>query len=269
MMMKKLKSLIHKCLPQFLYDRLYEKVMPILYNIEMILCQIRYFIRFERLDYFNIPIIINNFNRFTHLEKLVDSLEKRGYHNLFIIDNNSTYPPLLEYYKTCKFEVIMLHKNVGFKSLWETGIYERFKHSYYVYTDSDMEIDKNCPDDFMEYFVKLLKKYYFCQKVGFGIRIDDIPDCYKFKDDVLRFESPYWVKKAEEGVYYAPIDTTFALYRPYTGQQVNHLRKTLRTGNPYVIRHLPWYIDSDNLDSEEQYYVNSISQSTEWSKKHK
>ena len=268
-MIKKIKSLVQKVFPPVLYGKLYTGLMPIFYDVEMIFCQIRYFFRFERLDYLNIPIIINNYNRYSFLVRLINSLEKRGFHNIIIIDNNSTYPPLLDFYKTCKYEVILLHKNVGYKSIWETGIYDRFKHSYYVYTDSDMEIDEDCPNDFMEKFVMLLNRHVFCQKVGFGIRIDDLPECYKFKKDVIRFESPYWIKKAEEGVFYAPIDTTFALYRPYTGQQVNHLRKTLRTGFPYVIRHLPWYLDSDNMNSEEKYYVNSIQQSTEWSKKNK
>lgn len=268
-MMKKLKCIIQKLLPPALYDKLYMWVMPLFYDIEMIICQIRYFFRFERLNYFDIPIIINNFNRYTYLLVLIESLEKRGYHNIYIIDNNSTYPPLLEYYKTCKHKVLLLHENVGYKSIWETGVFEMFKHSYYVYTDSDMQIDVNCPNDFMEKFVKLLKKYRFCQKVGFGLRIDDLPDCYMHKKDVIKMESLYWERKAEPGVYYAPIDTTFALYRPYTGQQVNHLRKTLRTGAPYVIKHLPWYINSANMDDEELYYINNISQSTEWSKRNK
>ena len=46
-----------------------------------------------------IPIVINNFNRLGYLKRLIASLESRGYKNIHIIDNNSTYPPLLEYYE--------------------------------------------------------------------------------------------------------------------------------------------------------------------------
>ena len=42
-----------------------------------------------------IPIIINSFNRLTTLKLLVSSLEKRGYTNIYILDNCSTYPALL------------------------------------------------------------------------------------------------------------------------------------------------------------------------------
>ena len=77
--------------------------------------------------------------------------------NLYIIDNQSTYPPLLEYYTRLPYPVYMLNKNVGHLSLWETGIFKQFKDSYYAYTDSDLEILPNCPDDFIEKFILLLQ----------------------------------------------------------------------------------------------------------------
>ena len=58
----------------------------------------------EITDYHDIPVIINNFNRLEYLKKLIESLEIRGYRNIYIIDNLSTYPPLLQYYNTCKYQ---------------------------------------------------------------------------------------------------------------------------------------------------------------------
>lgn len=94
----------------------------------------------KKINYKDIPIIINNYNRLEMLTKLIHSLENKGYHNLYIIDNQSTYPPLLEYYTRLPYPVYMLNKNVGHLSLWETGIFKQFKDSYYAYTDSDLEI---------------------------------------------------------------------------------------------------------------------------------
>lgn len=94
----------------------------------------------KKINYKDIPIIINNYNRLEMLTKLIHSLESKGYHNLYIIDNQSTYPPLLEYYTRLPYPVYMLNKNVGHLSLWETGIFKQFKDSYYAYTDSDLEI---------------------------------------------------------------------------------------------------------------------------------
>ena len=218
----------------------------------------------KTLNYYDIPIIINNFNRLGYLKKLINSLESRGYSNIYIIDNHSTNPPLLEYYNDCPYTVFCLNKNVGFRAIWETGIYEMFKQNYYVYTDSDMEIDDSCPNDFMEYFVRILEKYPTAQKVGFGIRIDDLPDSYPNKDKVIKWEKQFWNNGVESGLYLAPIDTTFALYRPYCAGSADWNQKVIRTGTPYLIKHLPWY-NLDEFKSEEIYYLSSLKTSTHWS----
>lgn len=216
-----------------------------------------------------VPIVINNYNRLSYLKKLVDSLTVRGYNNIYIIDNKSTYPPLLEYYRTCPYKVFMLDQNVGYLAMWQTDIYKLFQKSYYVYTDSDMEIDDECPDDFMRRFIEILEKYPFAQKVGFALRVDDLPECYCNKESVINHEERFWRKEVENGVYDAEIDTTFALYRPFCGGKADRFQKTYRTGGKYLIKHLPWYVDSSDLSDEEIYYINTISQSTHWSQQSK
>lgn len=223
----------------------------------------------KKLDYHSIPIIINNYNRVTFLRQLIQGLEERGYRNIHILDNQSDYQPLLEWYETCPYEVIKLGKNYGFKAIWESGVYKRFRHSFYVYTDSDLAIDEDCPEDFMKVFLDILKRYPTTLKAGFGIHIDDIPDHYKMKEEVIKNESRFWQKELEKGVYEAQIDTTFALYRPYCYGPANKHHLMIRTGAPYLLRHLPWYVDMDNLSDEEYYYIHHTSQSTHWTKKAK
>lgn len=229
-----------------------------------IFCNSIFFIK--SFSYKNIPIIINNFNRLSFLKRLIISLEKRGYKNIYIIDNNSTYESLLEYYKECPYTIFRLKENVGYKAIWETNIFDKFKYSLYVYTDSDMEIDDSCPDDFLKHFINIMRKHPLCQKVGFGIRIDDLPDSFKYKQEVIQHESQFWKNEIHKNVYRAPIDTTFALYRPLSGGPADYNQETYRTGAPYVIKHLPWYINTTNLDKEECFYINSITQSTHWTK---
>ena len=125
-----------------------------------------------------IPIIINNFNRLTTLRLLTETLTACGYTNIYILDNASTYPPLLEYYKTCPFTVFHLNQNLGFKALWESPLKKRFCNDYYIYTDSDVIPSDYCPKDFIDYFFKELKKHPFARKIGFSLRIDNIPDSY-------------------------------------------------------------------------------------------
>jgi len=175
---------------------------------------------------------------------------------------------LLEYYShECQYPVFRLKKNIGYTALWDSGLYNKFKHSYYVYTDSDMQIDKNCPNDFMKLFLDLLERYKNCYKVGFGLRIDDIPDHYKSKDEVIKHEEQFWKKEIEPGLYDAIIDTTFALYKPYTKGPGNNLKFNIRTGKPYVIRHLPWYSNSSQLTEEDIYYIKNTRTSTHWTEK--
>ena len=214
----------------------------------------------------DIPIIINNFNRLTYLKSLINSLTSRGYHNIYILDNQSTYPPLLEYYQTCPYHVILLDKNLGYKALWISDVFKQFKDSYYVYTDSDMEISEECPDDFMQHFLNVLHQYPLSQKVGFGLRIDDLPDYFENKQKVIAHETRFWQHPVANELYKAEIDTTFALYRPYCKGVANIYSEVYRTSTPYLIRHLPWYVNSENMSEEEQYYVNNITQSTHWSK---
>ncbi|WP_298894206.1 glycosyltransferase family 2 protein [uncultured Psychroserpens sp.] len=221
-------------------------------------------------DFKNIPIFINNYNRLPTILKLIEALEKRGYTNIHILDNQSTYPPLLEYYKNTPYKVHFLEKNFGSKAFWKSGLWLKFVTSYYVYTDPDVVPIEDCPDDFLEYFYSLLKKYPKAHKVGFSLKIDDLPDTYINKEKVIEWESRYHKETIEDNVFIAAIDTTFALYRPFSklGQR-DHRTLTLRTGIPYQARHLPWYIDNENLDDEELFYINSIETRTGWSRQNK
>ena len=165
--MNMIKGILTKILPRIVIN----KCIIIKKRLQVLISNIRYkcssYSRKKR-DYYDVPIIINNYNRLDFLCKLIFSLETRGYTNIYIIDNASTYPPLLEYYKTCPYTIFRLRNNVGYKAIWETGIYEMFKNDYYVYTDSDLQIDESCPGDFMRRFVEILKMFPTCQKVGFG-----------------------------------------------------------------------------------------------------
>ncbi len=63
----------------------------------------------------------------------------------------------------------------------------------------------------------------------------------------------------EPGVFRAPIDTTFALYRKGTTE---FSYDALRTGYPYVARHLGWYVNSSNPPADEHFYHQRVAQNT-------
>lgn len=263
--MMNVKQIIIKFMPA----RLFPYIEQFYYRFQLLFSKVRFQICGKRLSPYDIPIIINNYNRLEYLKRLIASLKVRGYNNIYILDNDSTYPPLLDFYKRADVNVIFLEKNWGYRAIWESGVVKKFWSSYYVYTDSDMEISRECPRDFMNYFLQILDQYPRCFKVGFGMKVDDLHDRYKHKEQVVLHEQQFWKKELRPGLFEAPIDTTFALYRPYTGTSANFNKMNIRTGAPYLIHHLPWYMDSDNPSAEEVYYVNSIITSTHWSKVNK
>lgn len=215
--------------------------------------------RLKWLSVYNIPVIINNFNRLTFPLQLLEFLEKCGFTNIVILDNNSTYPKLLKFYENCKYEVIRQHVNHGHLAFWKSGLYHKYKWNYFIYTDADVVPIEECPEDFIVHFVSLLTKNYQLDKIGFGIKIDDLPDSFSLKKKVTDYEKRYWKKEVAQNVYDAPIDTTFALYKPFSTLRRGEIYtlKAFRTGPPYLVRHLPWYVDSLNLSEEESYYLQT------------
>lgn len=208
------------------------------------------------------PIIVNNFNRLSYLSRVIDSLRNRGYENLYVIDNNSTYEPLLDYYRESRLRVFYLNENVGYLALWRTPIYKNFTHSYYAYTDSDIEPAEDCPADFVTYFKQVLDRRADVAKVGFGLKIDDLPEHYSLRTEVIRHEMQFHMRSVEPDLYDSPIDTTMALYRPKA--MGGWWLPAIRTSEPYVARHLPWYADSANPTAEERYYQATSTASTHW-----
>jgi hypothetical protein len=251
-----MKSIIRKIYDQissikrvFIYP--YWFVIKLLYRIRV----------FNTSD---IPVIINNFNRLTFPVQLIEFLEYCGFRKIIIIDNNSTYPPLLEFYKSCNHKVLRFQDNYGHLSLWKSGIYKKYMWNYFVYTDSDVLPIEECPKDFINHFRKILDHYYKLDKIGFGIKIDDLPEKFKFKDKIINYEKEYWKNEISANIFEASIDTTFALYKPFSNLKKGqiHTLKAFRTGYPFLIRHLPWYVDLENLSDEEKYYMLTCNNSS-------
>lgn len=213
-------------------------------------------------NYKEIPIFINSRDRVECLRLLVNALLKRGYENIFIIDNGSTYLPLKKYYDSLvntSVSVIFLSENKGHRALWDTKILDRINiKTPYIYTDSDVLPMDECPEDFVLYMLKVLRQNSTIQKVGLSLRLDDVP--------IIRFpenERQFWELEFAPNLYYAYTDTTFALYR--AGRRF-YINEAVRIGYPYMARHLPWYYDMDNLPADEVYYMERANASSTFAK---
>ena len=180
-------------------------------------------------------------------------MERAGQERIYLpYDNDSAYPPLLEYLDRSPHEVVKLGRNAGRLSPWESNLFDQLGiRGRFVFTDPDIVPDERCPLDALEYFGEILDMHPEREKAGFGLRIDDLPDEFKFKQQVVTWESQFWERRLAPRLYDAEIDTTFALYRRPAPHQID---RAARTGFPYVARHTPWYLDDRSLPEDEAFY---------------
>ena len=207
-------------------------------------------------DFWDVPIFINARDRLGVLKKLVDWLLDAGYRNIVILDNDSTYPPLLKYYaeidRNPRVKIITLGKNFGYKALWDSRVLE-YLHiaTPYVYTDPDVLPAENCPKDVVRRLFEILSAHREIRKVGLGLIFDDVT--FYDRENCMATEADLNARgRIDANLTYANVDTTFALYsnlRSYS------LRFSLRTLGDLRCRHLPWYFDYDNLPDDEKYYL--------------
>ncbi len=209
----------------------------------------------------DIPIFINSRDRVTCLKRLVDWLLRSGYRCIYILDNDSTYPPLLDYYDSLaqkpSLHVVRL-PNLGHRALWRSGILDKLQiKTVYAYTDSDVLPIDDCPADVLRRLFQILQRYPFLDKVGLGIEYQDITFWGREKEQALH--STFYKMPLEKDVYFAPVDTTLALYRPIRHYSLFYAART--TGRLWL-RHLPWYLDRDHLPEEERYYMEHANGSS-------
>jgi hypothetical protein len=217
------------------------------------------------MDWRDIPVFIVNRNRHAAMVQLIDWLRTGGTRKIVILDNASTYPPLLAYYDALPkgVNVLRLPQNHGPYVLWQQGVHEVLETPY-VLTDSDVVPTDDCPADLVGRLYETMRKYPDASKVGPALRIDNLPDGYADADTVRKWESQFWEHPVAPGVFAAPIDTTFALYPAKAKFSIDD--RALRLGRPYIVEHTPWYAQEHELSDEERYYRNHASKTfSNWS----
>jgi len=228
------------------------------------------FVNELRKQHFNtkrIPIFIISFNQLEYLKKLLNFLWTNEYLNIIIIDNNSTYKPLLSYFEEIKdkVKIVTSEKNYGHLAFWELeDQLKEYTNGYYVVTDPDIVPIHECPGDFLKKFKSILLRNPLKTKVGFSLSINNIPDTNPNKNKILNWESKFWSVKTKENNYIAPIDTTFALYRPFYKYSSYNFYRAIRTNYPYTAIHGGWYVNPNNMTEEQVYYVKTTNSSSSW-----
>jgi hypothetical protein len=218
-------------------------------------------------------VFIIMYNRLTWPIKMCEFLSNTGC-EVILIDNNSTYPPLLEWYKSCPYELWLLEKNEGHFGPWKTGIIDRYTDRYYIVTDHDLDLSM-VPPDYVSFLKKGLDNNPDVVKSGLSLRIDDLPD-NPFAKEAHDWELKFWqTPRDRDGFYQSTLDTTFALYDrergwgefPGGSPSNDKFFSAVRAPSPYTARHLLWYETKESIanNEEELYYHNNTG--TYWSEK--
>jgi hypothetical protein len=207
----------------------------------------------------NIPLVVSSFNNPTFVIRTVEQgLCFTG--SVIIVDNNSTFPPLIKYFASLPSGVVLhrMFDNLGPYSAFLPEVFDSLPE-YFALTDADLLWNSRLPHDA---FFKLASatKFFGVPKVGFSLEIPPADDVVSQK--IAPWEMRFWVTNLEpppfisEPAYSANIDTTFALYNKplvmslctstfhmqFMGKKIcNNMDPAVRIGGLYTARHLPWY----------------------------
>ena len=229
-----------------------------------------------------IPIFVIVKDRITVLKQSMESWLTFIKHpiEIILLDQESTYPGMIDFLKEKEKEGIRVFylKDTDpipgnkFPKLEEPvkRVCDEMKVPYYVLTDPDIMFE-NIDGDILEFYTHFLKTNPGHQAIGPMLVIDDIPDYYPFKSEVIKRHTPFWQATGEYKIIgkpqiisfngknisyqYSPIDTTFALRA--SGTKPDYTSDAARTRQPYTAKHLDWYIDPKNLSEDQQYYIDT------------
>jgi hypothetical protein len=209
-----------------------------------------------------IPVIINNRNFLTWPKAMVERIkEYDSVGEIIIVDNDSTYPPLLEWYATNPCRIERLDTNVGMGAPWVSGVVKQLNGAPYVLTDPDMGLGET-PDDTLLYLLDKLNTLQI-GKVGLGLDWQIVEKKSPYYERLNLYEKSRWDNSpVQDGVSMeVQIDTTFALYN------VDHyFIGGGSTTFPYVTRHYPWEFSIEEARNSEEfmYYMNNATSASSY-----
>lgn len=192
---------------------------------------------------------------------MVESLKRcEGVGAITVIDCESTYPPLLEWYAAQTDIEIVRTENRGPQALWQLF---SMQDDYFA-SDADLDIS-DVPRDFLLVLKEKLRERHWV-KAALSLRLDDIPDAHPFAAEVRQHEGQFWTRSNGPHWWIANVDTTGAMYRAGSGW--SGYGPAVRAASPYVARHLPWYLTPGNVPDDWRHYLTRLSpKGIHWSPK--
>lgn len=214
-----------------------------------------------------IPVILNNRNLVTYPKQMLKELltfDDVG--EIFIVDNDSTYEPLLEWYDTNPCEIIKTTNN-GHLSPWIIDLPKKLNSKFYVVTDSDLDLSIT-PKDSLPYLKGKLEKYKEYTKIGLSLKNWNVSKNSPYHEFLKNWSMTNWdIVSIKDGLLRnQQVDTTFAMYdlnKHYRGL-------SCATYSPYSANHIPWEFtnemigDMKNKNYEYYYYLKNSNSSSSY-----
>lgn len=207
-----------------------------------------------------VTVVINNRDLLTWPREMVSRIER--YNNLagiIIVDNQSSYPPLLAWYRHVPHRVIRLERNVGHAAPFCSQVLDEVRTEYFVVTDPDLGL-LGTPDDTLSRLCHYLHDHPDLGKVGLSLEWRTVPPesryhthCRSYERDMWRRPRVGWTRLRR-----AEVDTTFAIYDKRIAS--HYFIGGARTAPPYTARHYPWEVVDPT--PEFQYYLDHASASS-------
>jgi hypothetical protein len=195
---------------------------------------------------------------------MVQRLQLEG-HEVFVVDQSSEYPPLLDWYATKPCEVIKGRRNGSQYEPWDEGAIDRMipVGGYYAESDPDLDLS-GVPVGFVEHLVEGFETHRVINvpspnieitKAALSLRLDDVPPG-RMREIVLGQETYGWLNRVDAGYYFAGTDSTFAVYRKIPpGKRYVDWYRSIRSAPPYTARHMPWYVDAARMPEDYSFYL--------------
>jgi hypothetical protein len=209
-----------------------------------------------------IPVFVVARDRPTYLRRTLAAMTHLLDAQVFIVDHGTTDPAGIQWLRDdCPFTV-MWRGDKYVHDLWSSENFRAIAGNQpFAVTDPDVDLS-DCPDDLIQTCLLALEAFPHVVKAGPALRLDDLPDTV-LASRVTEWESQFWDRRLADDVYEAPIDTTFAVYRPLTKVPEFQLGPSARLGGKYTARHMPWY-ETEITDELRHYREHMLTGASHW-----
>jgi len=228
---------------------------------------IKFYKQLLTIEQSEIPVIVPVFNLVSYAKFMVEQLKEYNINNFIICDNNSTYPPMVEYLdELSKTErVVRFDENLGPRIFLEKKAFLSILPEYFIITDPDLVFNPLLPKEFLSKMIRILE-IYNVSKVGFAIDIDETKHKFFKGSNVDIWEGNYWINQIniypeKDPLYIAPIDTTFCLYKKdlFIKELIesgNGITSTtsIRIAGRFTCEHMGWWEDQILSKEEIEFY---------------